>query len=123
MATHLCPPGPRRLHEADGRSATGALGTMLPELQLTIRHLRETHPGWGSDSILISLRAEAAWKTQRFPSRSRVAAFLQQAGLTRRYQKHADLPQPARQLPEAPHQEWQMDAQGAYMSLGSARSP
>jgi hypothetical protein len=96
-----------------GRPATGALGTVSSDLQTAIRHLRETHPGWGPDTILIALRSDATWKQQRLPSRSRIAAFLKQTGLTRRYQKHAELPQPPRQVPEAAHQEWQMDAQGA----------
>ena len=96
-----------------GRPATGALGTVSSDLQTTIRHLRETHPGWGPDTILIALRGDATWKQQTLPSRSRIAAFLKQTGLTRRYQKHAELPQPPRQVPEAAHQEWQMDAQGA----------
>ena len=101
-----------------GRPATGALGTIPPELQTTIRHLRETNPGWGPDTLLVALRADASWKKQRLPSRSRVAAFLKQTGLTRRYQKHAELPQPPHQVPDAPHQEWQMDAQGALLVDG-----
>jgi hypothetical protein len=96
-----------------GRPVTGPLGTVSLDLQTAIRHLRETHPGWGPDTILIALRADATWKHQPLPSRSRVAAFLKHTGLTRRYQRHAELPQPPRQVPEAAHQEWQMDAQGA----------
>ncbi len=96
-----------------GRPATGALGTVSSDLQTAIRQLRETHPGWGPDTILIALRSDVTWKQQTLPSRSRIAAFLKQTGLTRRYQKHAELPQPPRQVPEAAHQEWQMDAQGA----------
>jgi hypothetical protein len=87
-------------------------------LQTAIRHLRETHPGWGPDPILIALRADAIWKHQPLPSRSRVAAFLKHAGLTRRYLRHSELLQPPRQLPEAAHQEWQMDAQGALHVAG-----
>jgi transposase InsO family protein len=52
------------------------------------------------------------------PSRSRVAAFLKQEGLTRRYQRHVDLPQPPAQSPQAAHDEWQMDAQGAMKVEG-----
>ena len=96
----------------------GALGTVSLDLQTAIRHLRETHPGWGPDTILIALRGEATWKQQTLPSRSRVAAFLKQTGLTRRYQKHAELPQPPRQVPEVAHQEWQMDTQGAMQVQG-----
>jgi hypothetical protein len=101
-----------------GRPATGPLGTIPLELQTAIRRLRETHPGWGPDTILIALRADTTWKQQHLPSRSRIAAFLKLTGLTRRYQKHSELPQPPHQEPEAAHQEWQMDAQGALHVQG-----
>jgi hypothetical protein len=41
-----------------------------------------------------------------------LARLLKQAGLTRRSQLHHDLLQPPRASPSAPHQEWQIDAQG-----------
>ncbi len=57
-----------------GRPATGPLGTIPLELQTAIRRLREAHPGWGPDTILISLRAdttrEAAALTQPLTDRS-----------------------------------------------------
>ncbi len=83
----------RRIFERKGRDglttqverpATGVLSTMSPELQTTLRALREAHPGWGPESLLATLRADPAWSTSRLPSRSRVAAFLKQAGLTRK---------------------------------------
>jgi|SRR6266852_4356945 len=43
-----------------GRPATGPLGTIPLEMQIAIRRLRETHPGWGPDTILIALRADAS---------------------------------------------------------------
>jgi transposase len=101
-----------------GRPATGVLSTMLPELQTTLRALREAHPGWGPDTLLATLCADSAWSTARLPSRSRVAAFLKQAGLTRKYQRHVDLPQPLSQPTQAPHDEWQMDAQGVMKVEG-----
>ena len=67
-----------------GRPATGVLSTMPPELQTTLRALREAHPGWGPQSLLAPLRADPAGSTSRLPSRARVAAFLKQAGLTRK---------------------------------------
>ena len=101
-----------------GRPATGVLSTMLPELQTKLRALREAHPGWGPESLLATLRADPAWSTAHQPSRSRVAAFLKQAGLTRKYQRHVDLPQPPPQPTQAPHEEWQMDAQGVMKVEG-----
>jgi hypothetical protein len=49
----------------------------------------------------------------KLPSRSRIAAFLQQEGLTRRYERHVELPQPLAADPQRAHEEWEMDAQGA----------
>lgn len=52
------------------------------------------------------------------PSRARVAAFLREAKLTRRYQKQRPLPQPAPRAPGLPHDEWQLDAQGVTTVSG-----
>ncbi len=101
------------LTSPQGRPARGPLGTLPPELPAAIRQLRQAHPGWGPDTLLVALRTDPRWADQPLPSRARLAAFLKQAGLTRRYQRHADLPQPPRQVPHAAHQEWQVDAQGA----------
>ncbi len=117
----------RRIYQRQGRAgltrhlglpATGILSTMPPYLQTTIRCFREAHPGWGPETILATLRANPYWHTQRLPSRSRVAAFLKQAGLVRRYQRHVDLPQPLPHLPQGAHEEWQMDAQGVMQMDG-----
>jgi hypothetical protein len=78
----------------------------------TIRQVRQAHPGWGPTTLLVALRADPVWADRRLPSRARVAAFLNQEGLTRRSQRHAALPQPPPQPPQAPHDEWQLDAQG-----------
>jgi transposase InsO family protein len=46
------------------------------------------------------------------PTRSRIAALLKAAKVTRRYQRHSELPEP-KPLPEGtPHDEWELDAQG-----------
>jgi hypothetical protein len=75
--------------------------------------LREAHPGWGPNTLLLALRHDPYWRTRPLPSRARIAAWRKHAGLTRRYQRHADLPQPPPQTPMAAHAEWQMDAAGA----------
>lgn len=105
-----------------GRPATGALGSLPASLRQTICQLREAHPGWGPDTLLIALESDPTWHDHPLPSRSRIAAFLKQEGLTRRYRKHTELPQPNRQRPESPHQEWQMDAQGAVAVDGLGRT-
>jgi hypothetical protein len=55
------------------------------------------------------------------PSRAQLARLLKHAGLTRRYQPHHDLMQPAQSLLTDPHQEWQMDAQGVMRVDGVGR--
>jgi transposase InsO family protein len=55
---------------------------------------------------------------QRLPSRARIAAFLHERGLTRRYQKHRALPPAPPGTPGTPHHEWQLDAQGATEVAG-----
>src|SRR3989440_2119941 len=95
-----------------GRPATGPLSSFPNELKEAILHLRTLHPGWGPNTLLAALKTEAYWCNQPLPSRAQIARLLKQAGLTRRYQPHHDLPQPPRTEPRTAHQEWQMDAQG-----------
>ncbi|MFQ5859026.1 MAG: hypothetical protein ACE5LU_25795, partial [Anaerolineae bacterium] len=41
-----------------------------------------------------------------------IGRFLKAEDLTRDYQKHSPLPQATREVPQAPHEEWEMDARG-----------
>ena len=77
-----------------GRPATGPLSSFPIELKEAILHLRTLHPGWGPNTLLAALKTEAYWCNQPLPSRAQIARLLKQAGLTRRYQPHHDLPQP-----------------------------
>ncbi len=95
-----------------GRPATGALGTHPSALREAILQMRRAHPGWGPDTLLAELRLDPVWADQPLPSRARVAALLKAAKLTRRYQRHSDLPAPPPQSDAAPHDEWELDAQG-----------
>src|SRR5437667_10433083 len=95
-----------------GRPATGPGSTFPMAVKEAILHLRALHPGWGPNTLLAALKTDAYWCDQPLPSRAQIARLLKQAGLTRRYQPHHDLLQPARTEPRTPHQEWQMDAQG-----------
>ena len=95
-----------------GRPATGPMSTFPNELKETVLLLRTQHPGWGPNTLLAALKTEAYWCNQPLPSRAQIARLLKQAGLTRRYQSHHDLPQPPHTEPRTAHQEWQMDAQG-----------
>lgn len=95
-----------------GRPATGPLGASSTDLRTTVLHLRYSHPGWGPDTLLAELRADPWWAEQPLPSRSRIAALLKSAKLTRRYQRHSALPEPRPQPEGVPHDEWELDAQG-----------
>ncbi len=95
-----------------GRPATGPVSAFPKEVKEAILHLRTLHPGWGSTTLLAALKTDAYWCDQPLPSRAHIARLLKQAGLTRRYQPHHDLPQPPPTESRTPHQEWQMDAQG-----------
>src|SRR6478672_1613385 len=68
-----------------GRPAKGPLSSMPPQLQQKIKELRLAHPGWGPNTLLAELRRDPYWSTTSLPSRSRVAAYLKHAGLTRSY--------------------------------------
>ncbi len=104
-----------------GRPRRGPLTTFAPDLGAALVQLRRAHPGWGPVTLLAALPADPYWPHQRLPSRARVAALLQQRHLTRRYQPHADLPQPSAAAPALPHIEWPMDAQAATQITGLGR--
>jgi transposase InsO family protein len=95
-----------------GRPANGPVSTFPNAVKEAILQLRKLHPGWGPDSLLTALKTDACWADHPLPSRAQLARLLKHAGLTRRYQPHHDLIQPARASLTEPHQEWQMDAQG-----------
>ena len=93
-----------------GRPATGPVSTFPHALKEAILHLRTLHPGWGPNTLVSCTQDRCLLGDQPLPSRAQIARLLKQAGLTRRYQPHHDLPQPPRVSPSTPHQEWQMDA-------------
>lgn len=94
-----------------GRPPSGALGSFPPGIRETLRQLREEHPGWGPETLRLELEARLP-ESARLPSRSRIAAFLHQEGLTRPYERRQPLPQPKAEHPQHPHQVWEVDAQG-----------
>jgi hypothetical protein len=75
--------------------------------------MRASHPGWGPDTIRTELEGDEALAKLKLPSRSRIAAFLKAQNLTRKYERHSDLPQPQRA-----HEEWEVDAQGVMAVAG-----
>jgi transposase InsO family protein len=101
-----------------GRPTTGPLGTLPTSMREVIVQMRRTHPCWGPTTLLAELRVDPRWADRPLPSRSRIAALLGAEKLTRRYQKHSDLPAPAIRPEGAPHDEWELDAQGRMSVAG-----
>ncbi len=101
-----------------GRPTTGPLSTLPTGMRDAILQMRRMHPGWGPTTLLAELRVDRRWADQPLPSRSRIAALLTAEKLTRRYQKHSDLPTPLIQPEGAPHDEWELDAQGSMHVAG-----
>jgi transposase-like protein len=93
-----------------GRPTAGPLGTFPTGMREAIVRMRRTHPGWGPTTLLAELRVDPRWADRPLPSRSRIAALFTTEKLTRRYQKHSDLPAPAIRPEGAPHDEWELDA-------------
>jgi hypothetical protein len=91
------------------------------EMHDAVREMRERCPGWGPLTIRTELEDDRRFDGMRLPSRSRIAAFLKQEDLTRKYERHSELPQPQAVEPERAHQEWEVDAQGVIQvpDLGS----
>ena len=104
-----------------GRPPTGALGHFPLEMRDAVREMRERCPGWGPLTLRTELEDDRRFAGMRLPSRSRIAAFLKQEDLTRKYERHSELPQPQAVEPERAHEEWEVDAQGVIKvpDLGS----
>lgn len=104
-----------------GRPPTGALGQFPQEMRQRVQQMRQQHPGWGPLTLRTELENDPTLSGVKLPQRSRLAAFLKQAGLTRKYEHHSDLPQTQTSGLEHAHQEWEMDAQGVIKvpQLGS----
>jgi len=101
-----------------GRPLTGALGQFPLEIRDTVRDMREGHPGWGPITIRTELEGLPYFTGLKLPSRPRIAAFLNQEGLTRKYERHTELPQPRTVDPQRAHEEWEVDAQGVIKVPG-----
>jgi helix-turn-helix protein len=101
-----------------GRPIHGPLSMLPAGMREAIVQMRRTHPGWGPTTLLAELRVDPRWKDQPLPSCSRIAALLSAEKLTRRYQKHSELPVPVIQVEGAPHDEWELDAQGSMHVAG-----
>lgn len=104
--------GRRGLSSHMGRPRTGALGQTSLEIRDTARELRLANPGWGPQTLRLELARDRRFSGFRIPSRARLAAFLKVEKLSRRRERHSELVQPEPQRASAPHEAWEMDAQG-----------
>lgn len=101
-----------------GRPAAGALASAPAEMKEALLKLRETHPGWGAQTLRLEISKDEHFAGLRIPSRARIAAYLKEQKKVRKYERHQDLPQPKAQPLQRPHQEWEMDAQGVTTVVG-----
>jgi transposase len=101
-----------------GRPPTGALSQFPLEIREAVREMRKEHPGWGPITIRTELADRPHFTDLKLPNRSRIAAFLKQEGLTRKYERHSELPQAQAVDPKRAHEEWEMDAQGVVKVSG-----
>ena len=99
-----------------GRPPGTALGTFPPAVRELLRAWRTAHPGWGPKTLRAELAV--ALPEQPLPSRASIARWLRATGLTRRYERHQALPQAPHHAAQAPHEVWQLDAQGAQHVAG-----
>lgn len=104
--------GRKGLMSKMGRPPTGALSSYPARLRETLRAWRDAHPGWGPKTLRAELEADERFEGCRLPAPSSIAAFLKEMEVTRSYERHSELPQPARGKTNAPHEEWEMDSRG-----------
>lgn len=96
-----------------GRPVKGALSQSPVKVRTAVKQMRQSHPGWGPLTIRTELELDDSLAKLRLPSRARIAAFLKEQKLTRKYERHSVLPQASMVEPERAHEEWEVDAQGA----------
>jgi len=104
--------GRQGLASTMGRPATGPLSTFPALIRETIRAWRKAHPGWGPKTLRAELEADEPFKGRRLPSQRSIARFLEAEKVTRRYERHSELPQSSRVKAQTPHEAWEMDARG-----------
>ena len=94
-----------------GRPAKGALSSFPEEVSATLWRWRQGHPGWGPVTLRQELEEHPAFAGQKLPAPARIGRFLKEKGLTKKYERHQELP-PEEKPVGLPHQVWEMDAQG-----------
>jgi hypothetical protein len=94
-----------------GRPASGALSSFPDEVSNTLLRWRQEHPGWGPVTLRKEMEQHPAFRGQTLPGPASIGRFLKEHGLTKRYDRHQELPQEEKPV-GLPHEVWEMDAQG-----------
>lgn len=100
------------LYSKMGRPKKGVLSTYPLELRQLIKQIRKRYDRFGAKSILTELEYRYGYKKENLPSRSSVASYLEQEGLTLSYEPHSKLPITPRANPTHEHEQWQIDGRG-----------
>ena len=95
-----------------GRPATGALGSFDTEISTSIRRWCLANPGWGPTTLLAELKYNNAFRGRKLPSRSAIARFLSDEGLSETRPPAVPLPKSKTVNAVCAHQIWEMDARG-----------
>lgn len=94
------------------RGKRGQLSQFTSEVREAAKALKEGHPGWGADRVLVALERETQLKGQRLPSRSRLAAYFKASCPEQIAPRKLRRPAKVRPLKaNAVHEVWEVDNQ------------
>lgn len=103
-----------------GRPKSGYLSTYPEELVSRLRQIRQSHSGWGADSLLLALQEQYGYTNSALPSIASVNRYLKQEGLIPVRPKRSTLPQSQQCSSKVKrvHAQWEMDAKGPQAVVG-----
>lgn len=103
--------GRRGLTSIMGRPRQGALSSYPERVREQIHQIRQEYPGRGPKTIYEDLCDAGIEKV--IPSAASIGRYLKEQGLSRKYQRHSELPNTEKPAVTRVHQLWTMDASGA----------
>jgi hypothetical protein len=102
-----------------GRPKRGALSHFPAALATQLLEWRLAHPRWGATTLRAQAMQSAELQGLPILSRSTLARWLKQQQLVRRHRPAPSEPASAsRPTPQAPHEVWELDAQGYQKVAG-----
>ena len=96
-----------------GRPSQGALSSYPAEITSAIHNLRKSNAGWGPITIREELQKLKGFSVDTFPSSSSIGRYLKEKGLAKPYERNSPLPCDLPISVNAPHDLWQLDAEGS----------